>query len=442
MPVTAPSLWTHLKWAVFRVLEFAAYARAGMRSGAKGGRERHPQGSDENREGRLWVFASTIGELNAIEPFLKAFLGKAKNPPLLIVSNHAHYRDAYLAKYPAADFASLKGGSADSIGLVRAFPPRALLIAEIPCMLSDAPCRFSFAVLYELKRRKVPVFLINGWLYHYAPASRIDALEKLFFNRDYLRLIDALLVQTDEVKRLLVVNGAAPQQVAVIGNIKFDGVTRVAWSPDQAKDPALLRAIAASGRPCIVAGCVTNLDDQEAILDAFQVVLAAVPDVLLVLAPRHPEVKERMEKLESFLLKRGFEYVFRTRLSRARLNLDTQVLVLDTIGELKDFYAVATLTYVGPNHNVLEPLVFDKPVFVKPGWEATYPSYPVYRLLLDCGAIIEVSENGNLARAWMEFLNDATRYQSQQRKIDGVLARETGATGRALDVLAAKRFTL
>jgi 3-deoxy-D-manno-octulosonic-acid transferase len=185
---------------------------------------------------------------------------------------------------------------------------------------------------------------------------------------------------------------------------------------------------------------VTNLDDQQAILDVFRMVLVARPQVLLVLAPRHPEVRERMEKLESFLQERDFDYVFRSRLKGAQLNPDTQVLVLDTLGELKDFYAVATLTYVGPNHNVLEPLAFDKPVFVKPGWEATYPSYPVYRLLLDNGAIVETSENRDLARAWMEFLTNETRYHSHVREMDLVLSREMGATKRALDLLAAKGF--
>jgi len=435
------SPWTHVKWIAFRALETAAAGLTRFRSGgheaaAATGRRRFP----ENNGGRLWLFASTIGELNAIEPFLARYLPAAGNPDLLLVCDHAHYREAFLARYPAATFLYLTADSADTRRAVDAWPPVALMIAEMPCLLSDAPGRFPFAVVYHVKRRGTPVFLVNGWLYRSAPASRIDAVEKTLFDHDYLRLIDVMLVQNDEIKAELVAHGADPKRVETTGNIKFDGIDRRSWSPDQAKDPAMLRNIEAAARPCIVAGCVTNLPDQEAILDAFRTTLAAVPDALLVLAPRHPEVLERMQKLESFLRERALACAFKSRLGGAGLAPATQVLVLDTMGELKDFYAVATLTYVGPNHNVLEPLAFDKPVFVLPGWEPGYPSFPVYRMMLGRSAIIEVAGPAELAAAWMEFFREPGRVQSQKARIRSALAREAGATERALAALSARGF--
>jgi 3-deoxy-D-manno-octulosonic-acid transferase len=106
------------------------------------------------------------------------------------------------------------------------------------------------------------------------------------------------------------------------------------------------------------------------------------------------------------------------------------------VGELKDFYGVATLAYVGPNHNVLEPLAFDKPVFVLPGWDPSYPSYPVYRLLLEKNAIIEVVDRTELVNAWTTFLRQPTRRDAQIARIRAVLASESGATCRALAVLS------
>jgi 3-deoxy-D-manno-octulosonic-acid transferase len=389
---------------------------------------------------RLWIFASTIGELNAIEPFLARYTATLKNPPLLLLSDHANYRDAFLTKYPDAEFRHLPGGGADALRAVRDFPARALVIAEMPCLLCDAPGRFSFGVVYELKRRGVPVCLVNGWLYGNVPASRIDAFEKTLFDRDYLYLIDVTLVQNDEIRDDLIAHGADRARVVTIGNIKFDAIDRSTWSPERAKDPAILRGNAAAGRPCIVAGCVTNLPDQEAILDAFQATLAAVPDALLVLAPRHPEVVERMQTLEAFLCARSLSYAFRSRLPASEFPPGTQVLVLDTIGELKDFYGLATAAYVGPNHNVLEPLAFDKPVFVLPGWEPSYPSYPVYRLLLRQQAIIEAAGTAQLATAWVELLREPGRLDQHRAHIRSVLAREAGATERALAALSARRF--
>lgn len=439
-PSRVLSPWIHAKWLAFRSLEAVADALARIRRGTETEPGSAAQETPRDRRERLWIFASTIGELNAIEPFLRRFLVASGNPPLLLVSDHGHYRDAFLTRHPAAHFLHLQSGSANAARAVRDHPPRGLLIAEMPCMLSDAPGRFSFGVVYAVKRSGVPVCVVNGWLYRNGPASRIDAIEKRLFDRSYLRLIDLMLVQNDEIRGALIDHGADPKKVAVTGNIKFDGTGHTGWTPDRARDPALMRAIAATRRPCIVAGCVTNLPDQEAILDAFRATLAAVPDALLVLAPRHPEVTERMRKLESFLQARGFAYAFRSRLDGVRFDRGMHVLVLDTMGELKDFYALATLTYVGPNHNVLEPLAFDKPVFVLPGWEPTYPSFPVYRLLLTEQAIIEVGATADLAQAWIGFLKQPGLLQSQRSRIEAVLAAQAGATERALEAMAASGF--
>lgn len=433
---------TRVKWLLFRALEWAADLRPGLsrrRRLESAPRAPQPDGAAQKRaESHLWVFASTIGELNAIQPFLDRLLEQTGPQPLLLIANQEYYREACLAKYPSARFTAFQSSTVEVDRLVEAFPPHLVLVAEIPCMLSDAPCRFSFVALVRLKQRGVPVCVVNGWLYHDAPASRMDRIEKQLFSRAYVRLIDLYLVQTDAVRGELVAAGADPARVVVTGNIKFDAMTRKPWSPEHARSAGLLSAIRASGRPCIVAGCVTNIDDQTGILDAFKQTHSAVPDALLVLAPRHPEVLERMQELEALLRERQFGYVFRTRLDGDRLEPRIDVLVLDTMGELRDFYAAATLTYVGPNHNVLEPLVFDKLVFVKPGWEASYPSYPVYHLLLAHQALIEVADNQELARQWIEHLRHPGLYQTRVAQIDSVLKRERGASQRGLVLLAAR----
>lgn len=439
LAIVEPDCGTRLKWPLFRTLEWAAGLRMRLKSGPSAPREQRQDGlPDQPAQQYLWVFVTTIGEVNAIQPFLDSLLSETGPRALLLISNHVHYREAYLAKYPKARFTTFQGSTGEIERMIEAFPPQLLIIAEIPVMLSDAPCRFSFTALYQLKRRRVPVCVVNGWLYHYSPASKMDWIEKQFFDQAYVRLIDLYMVQTDAVRRKLVATGANPDAVAVTGNIKFDAVTKQNWLPDRAKSPGVLRAIQSSGQPCIVAGCVTEADDQIAILDAFTLTRGAFPDARLVLAPRHPEVRERMQKLESFLQQRQFSYVFKTRLDGDRLDPGIEVLVLDTMGELRDFYAVATLAYVGADHNVLEPLAFDKPVFVRPGWEATYPSYPVYHLLLGHGALIEVQDADELGRQWIDHLRNPGLYQAQRRRIDSVLERERGAGRRCLDLLAAR----
>jgi 3-deoxy-D-manno-octulosonic-acid transferase len=60
-----------------------------------------------------------------------------------------------------------------------ATPPRLLLIAEIPCLLSDAPCR-ACRLRPSTPRKAMArqIAIINGWTYGYAPPSRLDAIER------------------------------------------------------------------------------------------------------------------------------------------------------------------------------------------------------------------------------------------------------------------------
>ena len=216
------SPWTHVKWTAFRALEAVVAALARFRAGEREAPAETARRFPVSNGGRLWLFASTIGELNAIEPFLSRYLPAAGSPDLLLVCDHPHYREAFLARYPAATFLHLTADSADARRAIDAWPPVALLIAEMPCLLSDAPGRFPFAIVYHVKGRGAPVFIVNGWLYRGAPASRIDAIEKKLFDRDYLQLIDVMLVQNDEIKAELIAHGADPKRVNRYGQTTAD----------------------------------------------------------------------------------------------------------------------------------------------------------------------------------------------------------------------------
>ena len=303
-------------------------------------------------------------------------------------------------------------------------------------MPSDAPCRFPFAALYELRRKQVPAVLVNGWLYAYRPPSQLDRLERRWFTRDYLESLNLITVQTEEIRTRLIAAGADPARVHVTGNTKFDAMLpENAWSPGGRPSAVLLAALAAGRRPIIVAGCVTDPKDQETVLDAFSTVLQKHPDALLVLAPRHPENTERMVRLKGSLQQRGIPAVFRKMHGDQPISAETCCLVLDTFGELRDFYAVATIAFVGRNHNLLEPLAFGKPTMTAGIWEPTYPSFPVYLALKAAGAIHELDSAERFAAVWTDHLSSdhlADIRNAELRKLLGTLG---GATERNLALL-------
>lgn len=422
-------LTTRLKWRGFRFLETLSDLRGNAAAGHL----------EVRRPARplpaLWVFVSTIGELNAIDPLLKALVARRPDLKLVLITDHPHYRESYEARYPDAEVCVTRGHGDDAAELAALYPPRALVVGEIPCWPGDAPCRFSFAFLLEAKRRGAFTCIVNGWLYFYAPSCRMDAIERQLFQRDTLRAFDVIAAQTDTIRDALVAAGAPAERVAITGNIKFDALPSPQWSPAQARSPVMLGSLLASGRPIVVAGCVTELAEQQLVLDAFAAIRAARPDALIVLAPRHPEIKDRMQALAELLRSMQLRALFRSTVPDQSVEAETACLVLDTIGELRDFFAAATVAYMGTDHNVLEPLGFEKPVTVKPGWDPTYPSYPVYRMLLNAGCLQEVADAQALATTWQDLLENPDHYAERRQAIHDTLAQARGAVARHMALI-------
>ncbi len=417
-----------LRLAAFRALEALADRRT-RRPGAPG--LQSPQASRSKSPAKsLWVFVSTIGELNAIEPFLQRLLVELGQPRLTLLSDRTVYADAYRARHPDADVVFLSGSSAQARQLAQDAPPMLLVVAEIPALLHDAPCRLSFATVHAARAAGAPVVLVNGWGYGYRPPSRMDLLETALFGADYLQTFDLLLVQTPEFAARLLTAGAAAERVVVVGNLKFDAMDQTAWSPAQARSPVLLSALLAAQRNTIVAGCVTDADEQERVLDAFGQLQRQDAHCLLVLAPRHPENPAVMQRLRALLAERGLACAFRSELPDAPLAASVAVLVLDTMGELRDFYAAARVAHVGVDHNVLEPMRFGKPVTVSPGWDKTYPSYPVYRLLRQQDALLQAADADSLRQHWARCLAQDGTSSDAGARTRQALAAASGATER------------
>lgn len=418
-----------LRITAFRLLEWASELRQGRHARVA------PLATPAAAKPSVWIFVSTIGELNAIEPFITQLLNTLGQPELTLLTDRTTYGDAYRARYPQAHIEVVTGTWAQARELARRRPPALLVVAEIPCLLHDAPCRFSFALVHTARQAGARIVMVNGWLYGYTPASRIDDIEQRLFGQDYLRAFDLMLVQTEAVRSRLLAEGAAPDRVLATGNIKFDAAFT---APATLVATPLSEALAQRGPgPVIVAGSVTETADQAALLAAFVAVRREHPSALLVLAPRHPENRERMAALAGMLDASGLAWRLRSQHPPADGALGP-VLVLDTMGELRGCYRAATLAYVGTDHNVLEPLSFGKPVFVSGQWEPTYPSYPVYQQLLQADVLHAVARPADLGQAWLMGLAAQATRDNAKAHADAVLQTMRGAVARDLAAMQAR----
>jgi len=261
----------------------------------------------------------------------------------------------------------------------------------------------------------------------------MDRIEKILLHNDYLDLIDVFTAQTKAVRDGILAAGGRAEKVVVTGNIKFDALVPGATLPQPQSDlNELMEVLRVCSRPIITSGCVTNISEQEYVLDAFKLVIEQAPDALLILAPRHPENDERMAKLAELLETRKLPHAFRTRQQSFDMS-GVSVLVLDTLGELVHMYGVADVCYVGLNHNVLEPLALCKPVVVTPGWKESFPSYPVYVETKKHELVYEADNLENLVRLLLELMRQSENDDLREAIISRVKSLR-GATQKNMEL--------
>jgi 3-deoxy-D-manno-octulosonic-acid transferase len=215
------------------------------------------------------------------------------------------------------------------------------------------------------------------------------------FSKDYLALFDTMTVQTEQIKQSLIQSGADPETLFVTGNMKFDAIYDIKVSYKDAVSESIVKHLALPQTNTLVAGCLSEPWEYQLLVDSYKVMLQHQAESVMVMAPRHPEKAEQLELIRKILSDAELNFEFKSQMSEG-LKPDTQVLVLDTFGELRSYYSAADISYMGRNHNILEPLAFGKPVVILSGWEQTYPSYPVYQLALENDLVIQIEDEQSL----------------------------------------------
>jgi 3-deoxy-D-manno-octulosonic-acid transferase len=210
--------------------------------------------------------------------------------------------------------------------------------------------------------------------------------------------------------------GVPAARISVVGNIKFDR----ALPPGLVERGAQLRAEYGAGRPIWVAGS-THAGEEPIVLAAHRQLLGQQPHALLIMAPRYPQ---RFAAAAATIGAQGFSFVRRSAGADGGDEApgDYQVLLLDTLGELADFYAAADVAFVGGSlvpiggHNLLEPAALGVPVLSGP---EQFNAPQVAESLGAQGALTLVHDADELAAALARLLSDPEARAAQ------------GAAGRA-----------
>jgi 3-deoxy-D-manno-octulosonic-acid transferase len=223
--------------------------------------------------------------------------------------------------------------------------------------------------------------------------------------------------------------GVEKDRVIVTGNLKFD-IEPPDWNPI-VRDALLKRFNMTADDKILVAGS-THIGEEEIILDAFKRLKQEFSDLKLVLAPRHPE---RFDEVEKLILAEGLSVVKRSQQTAVN---SKDVILLDTIGELCNFYSISTVAFVGGTlvdiggHNLLEPAFYKKPVVYGPHLK----SYREMAEMLEArGGGIRVGGRDELFERIRELLSDKVLRQAAGNAAHSVIEANKGATEKSLKVL-------
>lgn len=187
--------------------------------------------------------------------------------------------------------------------------------------------------------------------------------------------------------------------------------------------------------PVLVAGS-THRGEEGPILDAFKAVRRSVPDLTLLLVPRHPE---RLGEVEALLEREGLPWIRRSRVATQGQG-GAAIILVDTMGELARLYAAGTVVFVGGSlvpiggHNILEPAIHARPVLFGPHM-GNFAE--MGRLFLEQQAGVEVRDARALAEETLRLLREPRVAEQMGETGRAIVATHRGAGRRTVDLLEA-----
>jgi 3-deoxy-D-manno-octulosonic-acid transferase len=369
-----------------------------------------------------WIHAVSVGEVISAIPLIREL--KGRYPSLRIVLSTVTDTGQKVARERLGDVSYPIYLPFDLVcilkGLIRRIQPRLFIVMETELWPN------TFRVL---KREGIPILVLNGRI---SDRSFTGYRKIRFFIRKVVEWVDMFCMQEEVYKERIQALGAEEGRIRVTGNFKFDTPP-----PDNLPDwSSSLRG------PVIVAGS-THEREEELLVSVFMKLRNELPELNLIVAPRHPE---RFHKVEDMIKTQGLAYVRRSEMnprspdrgSEGRKNQWRSgiIVILDSIGELARAYGMADVAIIGGSfanhggHNPLEPAFWGKPVVCGPHME----NFPFIHDFYRVRAAIRTDAAG-LYGVLNELLRSPEKRTAMGKKARLLYDEKAGAVHRAMALL-------
>jgi 3-deoxy-D-manno-octulosonic-acid transferase len=373
----------------------------------------------------IWVHAASVGEVFCTIPLLKVI--KKQFPECHIVlttmTRTGNERAKTIPEANQVFFLPFDHPMAIR-RVFRKIDPGLLLIAETELWPN---------LLRQGGKMGIPIILFNGRISE--KSFRRYLLFKFFF-KDCLKHLSLFLMQAEEDRERIVEIGAAIDKTHTVGNLKFD---QPIPSFKEESMAGMARSLHLQGKETLLIAGSTHSGEEEILLSLFKDLKKADPSLVLILAPRH---LERLEEVERTLKRESIGWARKTSLSLNQARSDDErkdlpeVILLDTMGELMNLYSLGTLIFIGGSlvpvggHNPLEPLFFKKCVLFGPHM---FHFSEISHHLVEVGGAIQAKGKEDLAFHLKRLLSDEGARKTAGERGYQFLQRHRGATGKAFE---------
>lgn len=300
----------------------------------------------------VWIHAVSVGEVMATTPLVK--LIKKTYPDLPIILSTVTETGNFTAQHNTKGVDQVIYFPFDYNFIVKK------VVSKInPLLFVTLETELWPNFSRELRLQNIPSMVISGRIS--SESFKSYSFFRFFFKK-VLSNIDCFCMQTKTDADRIIHIGASSGKVVVTGNIKFD--LQIPGITTEEKAEVQNNLHINDSQKVFIAGS-THRGEEEIIIKVFTALKKKINNLVLILAPRHPE---RFDEVEDLLKHSKIPYLRKTALSKTTDNNQQHVILLDTIGELAKSYSIADIVFIGGSlvpvggHNVLEPAVFSKPV--------------------------------------------------------------------------------
>lgn len=272
--------------------------------------------------------------------------------------------------------------------------------------------------IYTAKKRNIKTYIINGRMSD--ESFKMYKILKPFF-KNVLPMYSGIFVQSEIDKARLNEAGANINQLDVMKNLKFD-VNKFDVDID----------LNTNNSKVLIAGS-THKGEDEIVLRVYKKLKELIPNLKLLLAPRHitrtPDVQN---------LIKSFNFSYNLYSKNKQFSDNSDILLLDVMGELAKLYAKIDVAFIGGSfnntggHNPLEAIIFDKPTISGPSIKNFRDIYAILKMNNAAFVVNSEEEFFEIAK---KLLLDENYYQEIKNNANKAFKNQQGALNFVIDKL-------